>query len=212
MRKLSVGDCVSFGWETFKKRPWFLIGTLLLVLIIASIPGAFGPEPPELGPDGEFIAQPMTAMNWIAMLASVIVSTLAWCGITTFYLRAHDNVIGVQLADLWNPGPFWRFLGAHILTGIAVTLGLLAFVVPGLIIALGLMFVPYLVVERGLGPVEAIKESWRITKGNKWQLALLSLALLGIIILGLLALGVGVLVAMPIAMLASVHAYRTLTN
>lgn len=212
MRKLSVGDCISFGWETFRKRPWFLIGTLLLVLIITSIPGAFGPEPPDVGPDGQLIAQPMTAMDWIGLIAGIVVSTLAACGIVTFYLRAHDNVMGAQLADFWNPAPFWRFLGAHILTGIAVTLGLIAFIVPGIVIALGLMFVPYLVVERGLGPVEFIKESWRITKGNKGQLALLMLALLGIVILGLLALGVGVFVALPIALLASVHAYRTLAN
>ncbi|KWT67409.1 hypothetical protein APY04_1974 [Hyphomicrobium sulfonivorans] len=212
MRKLSVGDCISFGWETFKKRPWFLIGTLLLVLIITSIPGSFSPDLPDIAPDGEFIPEPVSAISLIALLASIIVSTLAACGIVTFYLRAHDNVMGVQLTDFWNPSPFWRFLGAHILTGIAVTLGLMAFIVPGIIIGLGLMFVPYLVVERGLGPVEAIKESWRITKGNKWQLALLMLALLGIVILGLLALGVGVFVALPIAILASVHAYRTLTN
>jgi len=77
---------------------------------------------------------------------------------------------------------------------------------------LGLAFVPYLVVERGLGPVDAMKESWRVTKGHKGQVGLLILALVGIVILGLLALGIGVFVAAPIAMLAMTHAYRMLAT
>ena len=107
-----------------------------------------------------------------------------------------------------DSGPFWRFLGAHILTVIAVVLGFLVLVVPGIILAIGLSFVPYLVVDRGLGPIEALKESWRITKGHKWQLLLLFLALVGINLLGVLALIVGIFVTVPITMLAFAHAYR----
>jgi len=211
MRTLSVGDCIRFGWETFKRRPWFLIGAFLLAMIINGIPSVVGPQP-EFTPDGELLPQTLTTTDGIMLLLSIVVSVLVWVGLITFFLRAHDNVEGVQLADLWNPSPFWRFLGAHILTGIVVSLGFLALVVPGVILALGLAFVPYLVVERGLGPIEAMKESWRITKGYKGQVGLLILALLGIVILGLLALGIGVLVAIPVAMLAMAHAYRALST
>ena len=141
-----------------------------------------------------------------------MVSIFVALGLTTFSLRAHDNIQGVQIADLWNPGPFWRFLGAHILTVIAVAIGFLLLVVPGIILAIGLSFVPYLVVDRGLGPIEALKESWRITKGHKWQLLLLLLALVGINLLGVLALIVGIFVTVPITMLAFAHAYRTIAT
>jgi len=211
MPALSVGDCISYGWETFKKRPWLLIGALLLSLIIAGIPGMFGPKP-EIGPDGKLIPPPVTASYVIASLASIVVSIFVAIGLITFALRAHDNIAGAQIADLWNPGPFWRFLGAHILTTIVVVLGFIAFIVPGIILGIGLGFVPYLVVERSLGPIEAMKESWRITKGHKWQLFLLLLALLGINLLGILALVIGVFVAIPVSMIAFTHAYRTLST
>jgi uncharacterized membrane protein len=210
MPTLSIGDCVSYGWETFKKRPWFLIGALLLAMIISAVPGVFGPHA-EFGPDGQVIRHPLTAFDAIVSIVSVIVSIFVALGLTTLALRAHDNVETVQLADLWNPGPFWRFLGAHILTVIIVALGFIAFVIPGIILAVGLGFVPFLVVERGLGPIEAMKESWRITKGHKWQLFLLLLALLGINLLGAMALVVGIFVAVPITMIAFAHAYRTLS-
>ena len=80
------------------------------------------------------------------------------------------------------------------------------------ILAMGLMFVPYLVIDRGLGPIEAMKESWRVTKGHKWQLFFLFLALIGLNILGAIALIIGLLVTVPISMLAAAHAYRTLTS
>lgn len=209
MSTLSVGDCISYGWETFKKRPWILIGALVLALIISAIPGMFGPQP-DIGPDGKLIPPPMTTMYLVSTLASVVVSIFVGMGLITFSLRAHDNIETVQLGDLWNPGPFWRFLVAHILTGIIVALGFVAFIIPGFILLVALLFVPYLVVERGLGPIEAIKESWRITKGHKWTLFLLFLALMGINFLGILALIVGTLVSVPVTMIAVAHAYRKL--
>ena len=211
MHTLSIGDCIRFGWETFKQRPWILIGAFVLAIVIAGLPSAFGPQP-TVGPDGQIIPPPASTLGAIVALVSIVISMLVGLGLTTFSLRAHDNINGVQIADLWNPGPFWRFVGAHVLTVIAIALGFLALIIPGIILSMGLAFVPYLVVDRGLGPIEAIKESWRITKGHKWQLLLLFLALLGINLLGILALIIGVFVTVPITMLAFAHAYRTLNS
>jgi uncharacterized membrane protein len=211
MHTLSVGDCLRFAWDTFKQRPWILIGALLLSMIIAGLPQVFAPHP-TVGPDGQMIPPPVSTWGTIVSLVSLFVSIGVSLGLTTFSLRAHDNIQAVQITDLWNPGPFWRFLGAHILTVIAIALGFIALIVPGVILAMGLMFVPYLVIDRGLGPIEAMKESWRVTKGHKWQLFLLFLALIGINLLGVAALVVGLLVSVPITMLAAAHAYRTLTS
>jgi uncharacterized membrane protein len=211
MHTLSIGDCIRYGWETFKKRPWILIGGFLLAMVIAGVPSAFGPQP-TMGPDGQIIPPPPSTLGAIVTLVSIVASVLVGLGLTTFSLRAHDNIETVQISDLWNPGPFWRFLGAYILTVLAIALGFLALIIPGIILSMGLAFVSYLVVDRGLGPIEAMKESWRVTKGHKWQLLLLFLALLGINLLGILALVIGVFVTVPITMLAFAHAYRTLTS
>jgi hypothetical protein len=211
MQPLSIGECISYGWETFKKRPWILIGGFLLAMIIATVPGMFGPQP-EITPDGQIIPPPPSTYGTLVAIVSIIVSILVSLGLTTFSLRAHDNIETVQIADLWNPGPFLSFLIAYILTVLAIAVGFLLLIIPGFIVAMGLAFVPYLVVDRGLGPIEAMKESWRITKGHKWRLFLLFLALLGINLLGVLALIVGVFVSMPVTMISFEHAYRTLSR
>jgi uncharacterized membrane protein len=211
MHTLSVGDCISYAWEAFKKRPWILIGGFVLAMIISAIPNLFGTHP-EIGPDGQPIPHPMTAIDGIVAIASIIVSVFISMGLTHFALKAHDNIETTELGDLWFPQPFWPYLLAYILTVIIIALGFVALIVPGIILAMGLAFVSFLVVDKGLGPMQAIEGSWRITKGHKWQLFLLFLALLGINLLGVLALVVGVVVTAPITLVAFAHAYRTLSS
>jgi uncharacterized membrane protein len=74
------------------------------------------------------------------------------------------------------------------------------------------MFTTLIVIDKELGPIEAMKESMRIGRGYRWPLLGL-IALLALIALaGVIALFVGLLVAMPVVTLAFVHAYRTLSG
>jgi uncharacterized membrane protein len=209
MPVLSIGDCIRFGWETFKQRPWILIGALLLCMLLPSIPNLLVPH--QVVEPGQPVPPP-TASDFIALLSSIAIGVLTSLGATTFALRAHDNIATVKFSDLWNPEPFWRFLGAEILVALILIAGFVLFVIPGIIASLGLSFVTYLVVDRAAKPVDAIKESWRITKGHKWRLLLLMLSLVLLNIAGLIAFVVGILVTIPITWLAVTHAYRTLSG
>jgi uncharacterized membrane protein len=209
MPPFSIGDCIRFGWETFKKRPGILIGAFVLTMLIPSIPGILFPSP-EVMPGAP--PPPPTSAELIAALASLVLGIFTAMGMTTLALRAHDDIANVTIGDLWNPQPFWRYLGAQFLAAIIIFVGLLLLIVPGFIAALGLLFVPYAVIDRGAGPINALKESWRITNGNKWQLFLFGLVLIGLNLLGLLALVIGVLVTAPITWLAVTHAYRILAS
>lgn len=207
MPALPIGDCIKFGWETFKRRPWILIGAFALIVLISAIPGILTPHPEVV--QGQ-PPPPPTPFAIVMGLVSVVINLFVGLGLTNFALRAHDNIDGVTIGDLWNPAPFWRFLGAELLAALIIVAGFILLVIPGIIASLGLGFAPYIVIDRPLGPVESLKESWRITKGNKWRIFLFGLALLGVNILGLLAIGIGVLVSVPITLLAVVHAYRFL--
>ncbi|MES0403793.1 MAG: DUF975 family protein [Hyphomicrobium sp.] len=209
MPPFSIGDCIRFGWETFKKRPGILIGAFVLTMLIPSIPGILFPSP-EVMPGAP--PPPPTSAELIAALASLVLGIFTAMGMTTLALRAHDDIANVTIGDLWNPQPFWRYLGAQFLAAIIIFVGLLLLIVPGFIAALGLLFVPYVVIDRGAGPINALKESWRITNGNKWQLFLFGLVLSGLNLVGVLLLVVGLLVTVPVTWIAVTHAYRTLAS
>lgn len=200
MQTLSVGDAIRSGWETFKKRPWFFIGVTFLIVIISSIISALTPD------------EPSTATDFIITIAAAIVGLVVEIGLITFALKANHAVADASFKDLWNPKPFWRYLGVKILTGIIVVIGLILLIVPGIIAALALILSTYLVIDRNLGPIEAMKESVRLTKGHRWTLFGLALAILGLNILGALAVLVGLLVSIPVSMLSVAYVYRTLAG
>lgn len=192
---LSVSDCISFGWKTFKSRPWFFVGTIVIYAIVQTV-----------------LSGIQDALDLAGILISIIAGMLFYMGFLTLYLKAHDNAAAAKFSDFWNPAPFWNYLGISILLFLIVFVGLILLVVPGIIFALMFSFAGFLVVEKGMNPVKALKESARLTKGNRWKLFLLGLALLGLTILGMIPLFLGLLVVGPIAMFASIHAYRVLSG
>ena len=104
MHTLSIGDCIRFGWETFKQRPWILIGGFLLAMIIAGLPRLLdlnrrwvltGRSSPRRRP----------TYGAIVALVSIAVSILVGLGLTTFSLRAHDNIKGYRSPTCGIPDP-----------------------------------------------------------------------------------------------------------
>ncbi|MBI2030467.1 hypothetical protein HYT05_02490 [Candidatus Kaiserbacteria bacterium] len=201
MNTFSVSTALRFGWETFKKRPWFLIGAALLVFVLSWIISA-------IQSTGDDIA----LWGLLVFLASIAASTFVDMGFTAFFLHTHDDIAKVSLNDLWHPEPFWKYLGASILTSILVIGGLILALVPGLILMTLLAFVKFLVIDRNLGPIAAMKESVRITRGHRWDLFLFFIVIIILNILGAIALLVGLLVTVPVSVLGLAHAYRTLAH
>lgn len=201
MDTLTTGATVRYGWETFKKRAWFFILVTLLIGILngvsSGVTSAFGNQGIAVG---------------IGDIVNFLIGTLISMGTVALFLKANDATDTVRAIDLWHPQPFLRFLGARILVGLAVIIGIILLIVPGVIFGLMFMFTPYLVIDKGMSPIEAMKESKRITSGYKWKLLGLC-AVLGLInVLGFICLIVGLLVSVPVTSIAIAHAYRTLSR
>ena len=96
----------------------------------------------------------------------------------------------------------------------AIALGVLFLVLLPLTVvwAIKYQFFGYLIVDRGLGPVEAIRESARVTDGAKVDLFLFGLLIIGINFLGMLALMIGLFVTVPLSLIAYAHVYRRLSG
>ncbi|MDB5189443.1 MAG: hypothetical protein JWL82_400 [Parcubacteria group bacterium] len=204
MKTLSVTDCISFGWRTFKARPWFFIGVSLIVVAISFVSGLLqGFAASALG---------KTPGGIVSFLISLLADNLIAIGILSIYLKAHDAVMSAEFKDFMRFKLYWVFLAASILVSFLTIVGLVLLIIPGIIVMTMLCFTATLIVDRNLGPIEAIKESARLTKGNRWKIFLLLIVVVLLNIVGAIALIVGVLIAMPISMLALVHAYRTLST
>lgn len=90
---------------------------------------------------------------------------------------------------------YWNAVIANIVVGIIVGLGIVMLIVPGIIFACRLAFVPYLVVDREMDVMDALRVSWDMTRGYGMQIFLMGLLAVPIVIVGLLCLFVGVFVS-----------------
>ena len=200
MDTFSVGAMFSVGWETFKKRSWFFIGITALVLVISWLSGFLQGGGHAHGGIAAFIG----------VVGTVASSSFVDMGATAIALKAEHDVAAPHVSDMWRPELFWKYLFANILVGILVGVGFLLLIVPGVVLAIVLVFVKFLVVDRGLWPIEAMRESARITREHRLDLFLMVLVGIILNIVGMIALLVGLLVTIPVTMLAFAHAYRTL--
>jgi hypothetical protein len=82
---------------------------------------------------------------------------------------------------------FMTFFGLSLLSGIAVAIGMVLLIIPGLFLIARWSIAQPLVVARGGGVMQAFGESWERTRGNEFQILMAMLALLIIFIAILIA-------------------------
>jgi hypothetical protein len=91
---------------------------------------------------------------------------------------------------------YWNAVVANVVVGVIVGLGFVMLVIPGIIFACRLAFVPYLVVDRGMDVMDALRVSWDMTRGYGWQIFFMGVLAFFIVIGGLALIIVGVFVSM----------------
>ncbi|MEL7222083.1 MAG: DUF975 family protein, partial [Bacteroidota bacterium] len=142
---------------------------------------------------------------------STLVSGAFAIGICYYHLIIAKNQ-EPRLEDIFKGfEQFIQSLVAAILMGLIIVVGLVFFIVPGIIAALGLSQTYYIMADNpGIDAIEAMKQSWEMTKGYKGQLFLLGLSFLPWAILSIFTLFIGLLWLMPYMYVSFSHFYLQL--
>jgi uncharacterized membrane protein len=184
-----AGLAYSFGWDRMKK---FFLDLFLITLIVGVV---WIPYSIMLSLDGRHTAGggilQIFGLAYLLLLMAPIDYGSAFVflkavrneqfEVKDMFLAFEKNYINVVLANLLHWG--------------IISIGLFLLVVPGIVFACRLAFVKYLVLDRKLEPVEAVKESWRMTKGHAGKIFWMGFLVFPIVIAGLICLGVGVIPA-----------------
>jgi uncharacterized membrane protein len=190
-----VTSSYSNAWQIMKERFVELL-LLSIIAVVLSIPTA-GLDAPDDIP--WFFAYMMFGFS---LTYSVFIFWPLEYGIATVFLRAVRGE-KVQLGDMLEVTKnYFNAVMANILVGVIVGIGLVACIVPGVIFACKLAFVPYLIVDRKMDVVEAMKESWRMTTGHLGNLVLIVLAAIPVFIVGFLLFFVGIIFSSMLVALA----------
>ncbi|GBE40709.1 hypothetical protein BMS3Bbin09_00595 [bacterium BMS3Bbin09] len=201
-KRFGMGEAVKFGWETMKENIWFFIPLLIIAFLIKSVPGAIA----------EYAGSEFPVISTVLWLSGLLLGYVVDMGLVKISLQFCDGVKG-KFDDLLSSFDILiPFIVASILYGLIIFGGFLLLVVPSIIWGIQFSLYPYFIVEKKLGPIEALKASSRATMGAKWDLFLFGL-LLGLInFAGMLVFLVGLFATIPTSMVAYAYVYRRLTG
>lgn len=162
---------------------------------------------PGIEPTHEPNAAMMVAYG-VTQLISQVVSIYLALGLSRVGLNLVSGK-AVAVGMLFGEGhKLLRAIGASILFGLMVAIGLLLLIVPGIYLALRYGQYMVAIVDRDLGVMDAFSYSSSITTNNRLQLLVLWLLSMLVIIAGLLACGIGLIFAGPVVWLAFIVAFR----
>lgn len=193
MPVFTIPDAISFGWSKVRENLGLFVAIAVLAGAVTGLGQIFFRWPPLSAP-----------LSWI-------LGVLVEMGLIRFTLRYHDRGQAEfqDLMPLWER--FLEFLGGTILYSLIVLGGTILLIVPGIIWGIQYAFYGYLVIDGKLRAMDALHRSAEITRNHKGHLFLLALALAGINLLGVICLGIGLLVTMPISLMAMAYVFRRLS-
>jgi len=184
--KPTFGSSFGHGWRMMIK--YFL--ELLLVSILVAV----AQIPMGLFNIGEVVglSPALVLFQMFAMAYGLFILGPINYGVDYIFLKAMRSEkfdIKEVFAAFQN---YLNVILANLLTTAIILAGIFLLIIPGIIFACKLAFVPYLVMDKKLDPVEAVKTSWAMTRGHAWTIFFMGFVSIFIIIGGLILLFIGV--------------------
>jgi uncharacterized membrane protein len=195
-------EALRFGWETAKKNIRFYLVVLLIVFGISFL---FSTLDSSLSEDA-------TMARFVVGITSWVVSSITSIGLIRIALNFVEKKPSTY-SDLFTYyNRTVNYMATSILYGMIIVAGIILLVIPAFYWGIRFQFFSYLVTEKNLGPIQALKASWQLTAGHTWQLFVYGLIVMGINLLGVLALFVGMFWAIPTTQVATAYLYKNLSK
>lgn len=155
----------KYGWQEMHKKIWaFLLFTLLFSA--ADIASSYFMKDIAIDESMSFLQiaesfSPDFLMMLVLLSVAMIIINFF---VVTFVLAGLRGVQPMTYLRL-KIKLFPKYLLLMLLKMLAIGVGIMLFVIPGLLILLALYLVEYLLIDRDMPVLDTFKESWNLTKG-----------------------------------------------
>jgi Uncharacterised protein family (UPF0259) len=157
-RRLTVGGVIDEALSLYGQHFWVLVGTAAAVFVVAGVVQGV------LNDDHGFV------LRLVASIIGLIASTLFTGFVVTLVADVRDGKRDFTVGELIGAAShaIVPLILNGIMYGIAVAIGLVLLIIPGLfLITIWAVVAPAIVAERR-GPVEAFGRSYELVKGHGW--------------------------------------------
>lgn len=186
----TVHGSYSYGWQQMWK--YFLY--LFLVAVVIAF--AEAPMSALKDLDKEDISAGFIALQIVGAAYWLLILPVLKFGADLMFLKSIRNQ-SYKIQEMFHgfKKNYLNITLANLLTVAIIGLGIIFFIVPGIIFACRLAFVSYLVMDKNLEPVAAVEKSWEMTRGYGWKIFWMGMLAIPIVIGGLICLFVGIFFA-----------------
>lgn len=192
------------GWKSLLNNWTWLLALAVGYLALEALPYAV-----------ERLAPSSWTFRSLASLLRMVGQTVFWTFalLLCIELARKDGAKPADFAsqDVTLTKVLWM-LAFVLLYGAVVAVGLILFIVPGVLWALEFSLAPFYIVRDGDDAIEAMRRSRALTKGLRWDLLLFYLLCGAALGLGFLALVVGLIPAMLVTTVAQAHVFLSLSG
>lgn len=207
-----AGRAFRDGWEGFNRNAGTLVGFTVLAAVVLGLLQAL-----QYGLIAAGINNP-ASLGGISVLLFGIALLQAIVGLVFSIALLDGSLQSVRSRTMAFPELFAKvaevpnLIGLHLFGGLAVLLGLLAFVVPGVYLAIAYVFAGMALVDRPQSFVDALNSSRRLVTPHWFDVTLFLLAVSGVVVFGHLACLVGGFVSVPVGFCMVAAGYQQLLS
>lgn len=209
---LDPGAAFSYGWKKFQEYAKEFI-VMVVVVALISLVGflvAFLALVPALS--GNTTG---AIVGWVlylfAIVAVVAISFVVQAGVYRAGLGVTRG-IAPSLSMLVEKENLGTYIGTVLLVSVAYFVGFILCILPGIAVLVFTAYAPLIALDKGVGPVDAIKQSVELVRNNLGPVFLLLLLSYAVYYIGSLACYVGLVVSIPVALVMITYSYRVLIN
>jgi hypothetical protein len=180
-----VSGTFGHSWDVLKK---YLPELLLVVFIeiLLSLPMGFGSKV------FSFPGFNMVTANIFNLVYTFVIMLPVSYGCSWVYLKAVRGE-PFRVTDIFFAyQSFANVIIANVLVFLIIGCGILLLIVPGIIFACKLAFVPYLVMDKKMEAVDAIRKSWHMTDGYTGTIFLMGIVSFFVALGGLIFFIIGI--------------------
>ena len=198
--QFSIQHVLKLGWDSFRAHPLALI-LFSAFAFVSTLSWSLIPV---------FVQQSLLLGG--IFLVIVLIKILVRIAIfhSALEIVSHKAPTWRSIVLSWKS--FFPFLLASIISIVLVFVGMILLIIPGILLAVMVSLFPFVLLDRRVGPIDALKESIHLTNGNRAKLLFLLLVLGAINIGGLLLFVVGIFFTMPFSFVVYAHTYRILSG
>jgi len=207
---VTFDEVFSYAWESWKANLGILVGATAAMwgvsIAVSIVTEIFNAVMAAADPDLLLLA---ALISGVIQNCVNVFMAIGMVQITLDLLRTGRADFGTLFS---GGGRLLPVLGAGIIAGIAMVIGFLLLIVPGIFLALMFWGYYYQIIDRKSKAMESFSDAYQYCNINKGTTFVLWLASMGIAIIGVLALCIGLLFAAPLIAMMSTVAYLKMSG